>query len=141
MPRARRRAVESMQEEERAVTPSWYAIVALACIAGMINFGLAAARRAHVVTALVRGLAGLISFGLAAGIIFGKAIDIPHPPLTREYVFIGFGVFVAIVFLVPSYIERALGEQPKVTLQERAARPINATVRLGGARRGDEWMN
>jgi peptidoglycan/LPS O-acetylase OafA/YrhL len=125
------------------VTPFWYAIVALACLAGIINFALAAARRKRATTALVRVVAGSISLILAIGILYGKAIASWHPPvpLTKENVFIAFGVFVAIVFFVPSYIERATGDQPKVSMQERAARPVNATVRLRDARAGDEWVN
>ncbi len=125
------------------MTPFWYAIVALACLAGIINFALAAARRKRATTALVRVVAGSISLILAIGILFGKAIASWHPPgpLTKENVFIAFGVFVAIVFFVPSYIERATGDQPKVSMQERAARPVNATVRLRDARAGDEWVN
>ncbi|HST88724.1 MAG TPA: hypothetical protein VLJ14_10125 [Ktedonobacterales bacterium] len=123
------------------MTPFWYAIVALACLAGLINFALAAARRKRATTALVRVVAGIISIALAGGILFGKAIAIAHPYISKENVFIGFGIFVAIVFFVPSYIERASGDQPKVSMQERAARPVNATVRLRDARAGDEWMN
>lgn len=123
------------------MTPFWYAIVALACLAGIINFAFAAARRKRATTAIVRVVAGIISIALAGGILFGKAIAIAHPYITKENAFIGFGIFVTIVFFVPSYIERATGVQPKVSLQERAARPANATVRLRDIKAGDEWVN
>jgi hypothetical protein len=123
------------------VTPFWYAIVALCVLAAAINFILAYARRKHPMVALVRGAAGAVSLVPAIGIILGKAIEIAHPYISRENVFIGVGVFIAIVFLLPSYIEKNAGEAPKVTLQQRAARPVNATIRLRDAKSSDEWMN
>jgi len=122
------------------VTPFWYAIVTLCVIAAIINFIFAYARRKHPMMALVRGGAGAVSLALALGIIVGKVLEIPHADLTRENVFIAVGVFIAIVFLVPSYIEKANGEGPKVSIQERAARPVKATVRLRDVR-SDEWVN
>jgi hypothetical protein len=45
------------------------------------------------------------------------------------------------VLLLPSYVGRdeAPGS-PRVTLQQRAARPANATIRLRDAKT-DEWVN
>lgn len=123
------------------MTPFWYAIVALCVLAAAINFILAYARRKHPMVALVRGVAGAVSLAPAIGIVLGKALQIPHLYLTQQNVFIGLGVFIAIVFLLPSYIEKNAGEAPRVTLQQRAARPINATIRLRDAKSSDEWMN
>jgi hypothetical protein len=123
------------------VTPFWYAIVALCALAAAINFILAATRRKHPMVALVRATAGVVSLVPAVGIVLGKALQIPHLYLTQQNVFIGLGVFIAIVFLLPSYIEKNAGEAPKVTLQQRAARPVNATIRLRDAKSSDEWMN
>jgi hypothetical protein len=119
----------------------WYLIAALCAVAAVINFALAASRRKQPLVALVRALAGLLPLGAAAGIVLGKALRISHPAFTRETAFIAFGVFIAVIFFLPSYIEKSLGEAPKVTLQQRAARPINATVRLRDAKSSDEWMN
>ncbi len=119
----------------------WYLTAALCVVAAIINFSLAYARRQHTMVAGVRAIAGIIPLIAAAGIVLGKITDIPHPYFTRENVFIAFGVFIAIVFFLPSYIEKQAGETPKVTLQQRAARPTNATVRLRDAKGSDEWVN
>jgi hypothetical protein len=123
------------------VTPFWYAIVALCVVAALVNGALAFARRKHALAAAMRGVAALLSIGLAAGIVLGKAIAMAHPYLTKENVFIGIGVFIAVVFLLPSYVEKQAGDAPKVTLQQRAARPTNATIRLRDAKGADEWVN
>lgn len=120
----------------------WYVTAALCVVAALINFALAYARRQHPMLAAVRAVAGIVPLLAAVGIVLGKMITaIPHPYFTRENVFIAFGVFIAIVFLLPSYIEKQAGEAPKVTLQQRAARPVNATVRLRDAKGSDEWVN
>ena len=119
----------------------WAIIVALCALAAVINFILAYVRRNHPTVALVRGAAGAVSLLVAVGIILGKVIAIAHPYVTRENVFIGVGVFIALVFLLPSYYEKNAGEAPKVTIQQRAARPANATVRLRDAAAPEEWMN
>ena len=125
------------------MTPFWYAIVALCALAAVINFILAYTRRKHPTLALIRGAAGAISLAAAVGIILGKVISIAHPYLTKENVFIGVGVFIALVFFLPSYVEKNMGEAPEVTIQERAARPANATIRLrdAAAQAPEEWMN
>jgi hypothetical protein len=124
------------------LTTFWIIIVVVAIIVATINFAIAAARRKSLVVALVRGLAGLLSLLLAVGIIVGKAIVIAHPFLAQQDVFIGFGVFVFAVLWLPSYVERSRGIKPDVTIQERAARPANATVRLRDIKPStDEWVN
>ena len=119
----------------------WYLTAALCVVAAVINFALAYARRQHTVIAVVRAVAGIVPLVAAAGIVLGKITAIPHPYFTRENVFIAFGVFIAIVFFLPSYIEKQMGEAPKVTLQQRAARPANATIRLRDAKGSDESVN
>lgn len=123
------------------MTPFWDVIVGLVIIAAIINLCIAVTKRKTPILALVRTLAALISLGLAAGIVIGKIIRIAHPYLQVSYVFIAFGVFIAIVFLLPSYIERNnAGEEQAPTIQQRAARPANATIRLRDANT-DEWVN
>lgn len=119
----------------------WYLTAALCVVAALINFALAYVRRQHTVIAVVRAVAAIVPLVAAAGIVLGKLTAIPHPYVTRENVFIAFGVFIAIVFFLPSYIEKQMGEAPKVTLQQRAARPANATIRLRDAKGSDEWVN
>jgi cation transport ATPase len=123
------------------VNTFWYIIVALCALAAAINFILAYSRRKHASVALVRGVAGAVSLAVAVGIILGKVIAIAHPYVTKENVFIGVGVFIALVFLLPSYYEKNAGEAPKVSIQQRAARPANATIRLRDAAAQEEWMN
>lgn len=122
------------------MTAFWFVIVTLALIAGIINFAIAAARRKYPMVALVRGLAGALSLGAAVSIIVGKAVNIPHPFLTVQNVFIATGVFIFAVLVLPSYFERGTKDESKPTLQQRAARPANATIRLRDAST-DEWVN
>ncbi|MFI5274031.1 MAG: hypothetical protein ACHQ4H_13440 [Ktedonobacterales bacterium] len=124
------------------MTPFWYLIVALSVIVGIINLALAFSRRHIPMVALVRLLAAIVSFVPAVGIVVGKALAIQnHPYLEQWNVFLGLGVFVFAVLVLPSYFERgAKSEQPRVTMQQRAARPANATVRLRDAT-SDEWVN
>ncbi len=124
------------------MTPFWIVITVVAIVVATINFSIAAARRKTLIVAVVRGVAGLLSLLVAVGIVVGKAIVIPHPPFTWQNVFIGFGVFVFAVLWLPTYVERSRGEEPKVTLQQRAARPANATIRLRDVKSSaDEWVN
>jgi hypothetical protein len=119
----------------------WYIIVALGCIAAVINFSIAASRRNQPVVAAVRVLAGLVSLAVSIGIIVGKAFRLAHPYLQWQEVVIGFGVFIFAVLLLPSYVGKDAGEVGnKMTLQQRAARPANATIRLRD-RTSDEWVN
>ena len=125
------------------MTAFWYLITALGLLAAIINFVLAALRRRQTSVALVRGLAGLISLGLSAGIVVGKALRL-HPPFTLSWqtVFIAAGVFVFAVLFLPSYFDQSnrAEDAQKVTLQQRAARPAKATVRLQNSST-DEWVN
>lgn len=124
------------------MTTFWIIIVVVAIIVATINFAIAAARRKTPLVALVRGVAGLLSLLLAIGIVVGKAIVIQHPPLKWQDVFIGFGVFVFALLVLPTYVDRGKDtDAPKVTLQQRAARPANATIRLRDVKGSDEWVN
>jgi len=123
------------------VAAFWLVIVALGCLAAVINFSIAFSRRGEPMVALVRALAGLVSLAVSIGIILGKAFRLSHPYLQWQEVVIGFGVFIFAVLLLPSYVGRDSSEgAPKMTLQQRAARPANATVRLRNAQT-DEWVN
>lgn len=124
------------------MTAFWDIILALGCIAAIVNFAIAASRREYPLVATVRVIAGLISLGAVAAIIAGKALSIPHPYLQAQYVFIGFGVFIFAVLVLPSWADRKRDTGTHQTMQQRAARPANATVRLrdaGGST--DEWVN
>jgi hypothetical protein len=124
----------------------WIIITTLAVLAAIFNFGVAVSRRQFLLVALVRAAAGLASFALAGGIIFGKALglhlfqSLNLLDLQWSTVFIATGVFVFIVLWVPAYVERSSRAPAGPSIQERAARPAKATVRLqrGGP---DEWMN
>ncbi|MGO8947362.1 MAG: hypothetical protein ACLQUY_06820 [Ktedonobacterales bacterium] len=123
------------------MTPFWYLIIALGCLAALINFGIAASRRNQPMVAIVRVLAGLVSLAVSVGIILGKTFRLDHPVLQWQEVVIGFGVFIFAVLLLPSYVGRDSSEESqKLTLQQRAARPANATIRLRDSRT-DEWVN
>jgi hypothetical protein len=122
------------------VAAFWFVIVTLGCLAAVINFSIAFSRRREPMVALVRALAGLVSLAVSIGIILGKAFRLSHPYLQWQEVVIGFGVFIFAVLLLPSYVGRDSEGTPKVTLQQRAARPANATVRLRNAQT-DEWVN
>ncbi len=123
------------------MTPLWYFIIALGCLAAVINFSIAASRRKQPMVAIVRVAAGLVSLAVSVGIIIGKTFRLQHPTLQWQEVVIGFGVFIFAVLLLPSYVGRDDNvESPKLTLQQRAARPVNATVRLRNPQT-DEWVN
>jgi hypothetical protein len=125
------------------VTAFWYVIVALSVLAAIINFSIAAARRQRPAIAAVRVVAGLVSLAAVVGIILGKLAHIAHPYLQAQYVFIAFGIFIFAVLVLPSYVDRGTSEAPQVTMQERAARPVKATVRLKGSGNGstEDWIN
>ncbi len=124
------------------MTTFWYLIFALGILATIINFSIAVARRQQTMVAIVRGLAGIISLALSLGIIVGKLVLQAHPPFPLEWqtVFIATGVFVFAVLWLPSYVDRGSKDGTHPTLQERAARPANATVRLNNSG-SDEWVN
>lgn len=125
------------------MTSFWVLITVVGLIAAILNFAIAAARRSDVRVALVRGLAGLVSLALSLGIVLGKLVFQVHPPfeLTREAVFAGTGVAIFALLFLPSWAgQNGEEEKPKVTMQQRAMRPTNATIRLE-KRGGDEWVN
>lgn len=124
------------------MTSFWYVIFALGVLAAIINLSIAVVRRKRVVAASVRGLAGLLSLALAVGIVLGKLVLHAHPPFVLQWqtVFIGTGVFVFAVLWLPSYVDSGTKPGETVTMQERAARPANATVRLQNSG-ADEWVN
>ncbi len=121
------------------MTAFWYIIIALGILADIINFSLAVSRRSQPVVALVRGLAGVVSLVPPVGVLVGKFVMQAHLPsqLGWQTILIATGVFVFAVLLLPTYVDK---EKPKVSLQERAARPANATIRLEKSG-GDEWVN
>ena len=127
------------------LTPLWIGVIIVAFIVALINFGMAAARLARPLAATVRGVAGLLSLGVAVGVVVAKNFALSHPYLDARFVFLGFGVFVFAVLFLPSYVDRSVSASAGAatpTLQERAARPANATVRLRDAKSAsDEWVN
>jgi hypothetical protein len=133
--------------EERDVAQIFYPLItALALLAAVVNFALAVSRRQYLLVVLVRTVAGLTSLALAGVIVLGKALDLHIfqalnlVDLQWSTVFIAAGVFVFIVLWFPSYVERASKVPASPSIQERAARPAKATVRL--QRSGpDEWVN
>lgn len=122
----------------------WYILIAVGTLAAIINLSLGWARRERPLHALVRVAAGLVSLGLAVGVIVTKLILNVHLPASmegpraNEYVFIAAGLFVAAALMLPSYVDRRDGEATGPSLQQRAARPVNATVRL--QKNSDEWI-
>ncbi len=138
-------------EQERGVTEFLHQIFGpmifiLALLAALINFSVAVSRRKYPMVALVRALAGLVSLALSVAIILNQVLVIhvfqrlDLTNLSWSEVFIATGVFVFLVLWFPSYVERGSQAPARPSIQERAVRPANATVRL--QRTGpDEWMN
>ncbi|HEU5437749.1 MAG TPA: hypothetical protein VFU88_00555 [Ktedonobacterales bacterium] len=127
------------------MTPLWYFIVTLCVVVGIINLGLAYIRRGVPMAALARSLAGIVSIVVAVGIVAAKAAAFrQHPSFEPRDIIIGFGVFTFAVLVLPTYFERGVKTNAP-TIQQRAARPANATIRLRDARGGggssDEWVN
>jgi hypothetical protein len=120
----------------------WPLITSLAILAALVNFGLAWSRRKAPMVMLVRIVAGLASLALGLLIILGKSLGL-HPPFPLEWqtVFAATGVFIFVALWLPSYVDRNTGETERTSMQERAARPANATVRLRDTRGSDEWVN
>jgi len=123
------------------VSPFWYLITGLGVLAAIINFSIAVARRNEPMVALARGVAALVSLAAAVGIVVGKDVVHYHPGfgLTWQSVIIVSGVFVFVVLLAPSYVGRT-EKTAANPLQERAGRPVNATIRLR-EKGSDEWVN
>ncbi len=123
-----------------SITPFWIVIIVLALIAAAVNFVIGAAHRSELVVFGVRLAAGIVSLAAAAFIIAGKAASLVPVILTWPEKVILAGVFVFAVLFVPSVVERNL-DQNEPTIQQRAARPANATVRLRDGGGNDEWVN
>jgi len=122
------------------VTSVWYVITALGVLAAIINFTIGGIRRKEPYVVLARAGAGLVSLLAAVGIVVGKEVVHYHPGFQWQWqtAIIATGVFVFIVLFLPSLVGR--DEKAQKSLQARAARPANATVRLG-ERGADEWVN
>lgn len=122
-----------------SMTPFWIVIVVLAIIAALVNFIIGASHRAEPIVFAVRLAAGLLSLAAVAFIVVGKAASLMPVILSWPVRIILAGLFVFAVLFIPSAVERNR-DQTEPTIQQRAARPANATVRLreGGA---DEWVN
>jgi hypothetical protein len=124
-------------------TPFWITVIALALVAGAVNFAIAATHRGEPVVFAVRLAAGLASVGGAIFIVIGKLADIMPVVLHwPERLTIG-GVFVFAVLFIPSIIERNREQTVEPTLMQRAqraARPANATIRLRESS-DSEWIN
>jgi hypothetical protein len=127
------------------LTAFWYAILALGTLAAIINFSLGWAHRARPVHALVRFAAGVVSLVPPIGILVSKLMLHLHLPLALQgpneyqYIFIATGLFIGGTLMLPAYVERSGDHSPGVSLQQRAARPANATIRL--QKNTDEWVN
>ncbi|HEV2239380.1 MAG TPA: hypothetical protein VGR57_22180 [Ktedonobacterales bacterium] len=123
----------------------YYIITAVGVLAAIINFTLGWAHRQKVLQAAVRLAAGVVSLVPPVGFVVVKLILNQHlpsfinGPRTPQFVFIAAGMFIGGTLMLPAYIERGSGEDEAPTIQERAARPVNATVRLQQTL--DEWVN
>lgn len=120
-------------------TPFWIVIIALAIIVAVVNFAIGAAHRSEPVVLAVRLAAGVASLAAAGFIIFGKIANIMPVLLDWPERVTLSGVFIFAVLFIPSVIERNR-DQTEPSIQQRAARPTNATIRLRDSG-SDEWMN
>lgn len=122
-------------------TPFWIAVIIIALAVGVINFAIGATRRGDMVALAVRMAAGLASILAAGFIIYGKLADIMPTRLSWPEKIVMAGLFVFAVLFIPSVIERNRAQETtEPTLQQRAARPVNATIRLREAS-DSEWIN
>ncbi|GAC1452590.1 MAG: hypothetical protein PVSMB4_13090 [Ktedonobacterales bacterium] len=127
------------------MTAFWYVIIAVGTLAAVINFSIGWAHRERSMPALVRFAAGAVSLLTAVGVVVTKVALHMHLPAAIEgpdankYVFIVAGLFIGATLMLPAYVERSGGTTEGVTMQQRAARPANATVRL--QKNTDEWVN
>ncbi|HEY7982534.1 MAG TPA: hypothetical protein VID73_00115 [Ktedonobacterales bacterium] len=123
----------------------YYIITAVGVLAAIINFTLGWAHRDKLLQAAVRFAAGVVSLVPPVGFVIVKLILNQHlpqainGPRAPQLVFIAAGLFIGGTLMLPAYIERGSGEAEAPTIQERAARPANATVRLQQTL--DEWVN
>ena len=120
----------------------WIVIITLGVLAALINFGIAAAHRSEPMVFAVRALAGLVGLVASVGIVVGKEANLVPVIIPWPVKLIAAGVFVFAVLFLPSTLGKS-NEEAEVSLQQRAARPINATVRLRdqGVKGADEWVN
>lgn len=123
----------------------YYIIVVVGLLVAAINFALGWAHREQAINAVVRFAAGLIGVVLAVGVIVTKLVMNMHlqteiAGIQPVYViFIGAGIFIGATLMLPSYIEKNGAPEAGPSLQERAVRPANATIRL--QKNTDEWVN
>jgi hypothetical protein len=123
----------------------YYIIVVVGLIVAAINFTLGWAHREKPVSVLVRFTAGLVGVAMAVGVIVTKLVMNMHlqtsiAGIQPVYViFIGAGIFIGATLMLPSYVERNGAPEPAPSMQERAVRPVNATIRL--QKNSDEWVN
>jgi hypothetical protein len=123
----------------------YYIITAVGVLAAIINFTLGWAHRDKVLQAAVRFAAGVVSLVPPVGFVVVKLILNQHLPAAingpraPQFVFLAAGIFIGGTLMLPAYIERGSGETEAPSIQERAARPANATVRLQQTL--DEWVN
>lgn len=123
----------------------YYIIMVVGVLAAIINFTLGWAHREKMTTALVRFAAGVVSLIPPVGFVITKLILQVHLPAgfngpsAQQYVFIVAGLFIGATLMLPAYIERGGAAVQPPTIQERAARPVNATIRL--QKNTDEWVN
>jgi len=121
------------------MTPFWITIIVLGVLAAIVNFAIAAIRRDEPMVLAVRSLAGLVSLIASVGIVVGKEANLVPVLLDWPVKLIAAGVFVFAVLFLPSIVGKS-NDTAEVTLQQRAARPANATVRLR-EQGADEWVN
>jgi hypothetical protein len=123
----------------------YYIIAAVGVLAAVINFALGWAHRAKPMHAIIRVGAGIVSLVPPVGFVVTKLILNVHLPQglngpnLPQYLFITAGLFVGATLMLPAYLERSGEPEAGPTLQERAARPANATIRL--QKNTDEWIN
>lgn len=121
------------------MTPFWIVIIALGVLAAIVNFAIAASHRGEPMILAVRALAGVASLVASVGIVVGKEANLVPVILPWPLKVIAAGVFVFAVLFIPSTVGKS-SQAPEVTLQQRAGRPTNATVRLR-EQGADEWVN
>ncbi len=125
--------------------PLYVAIIAVGTLVAIINFVIGWVNRAQPLRATVRFIAAAVSLLVPVGLLLSKlALQLnlrpaSHDPNLRSYIFIGAGLFVGATLMLPAYIERGGAEPTGPTIQERAARPAKATIRL--ERNTDSWVN
>jgi hypothetical protein len=115
-------------------------VIVLALAAAAINFAIGANHRDDRLVLAVRVAAGLTSVAAAVFIVIGKLADVMPVIIPWPVKLAVGGVFIFGVLFIPSVIERNREQTPAPTIQQRAARPVNATIRLRDTG-ADEWVN